>query len=45
MEQVQVLLDKIDAVYNGENGQKLRINFPVDFANGNFNSSNSSVGL
>ena len=39
------VIGQIDAVYNGENGQKLKINFSVDFANGNFNSANSSVGL
>lgn len=38
-------IGQIDGIYNGQNGQKLRINFAVDFTNGNFNSSNSSVGL
>lgn len=38
-------IGQIDGTYNGENGKNLRINFAIDFANGNFNSSNSSVGL
>lgn len=38
-------IGQIDSVYNGENGQKLRINFVVGFTNGDFNASSSSVGL
>ena len=39
------VIGQIDSVYNGENGQKLKINFSVDFANGKFDSLNNSVGL
>jgi|GEM_PF-855504 len=38
-------IGQIDSVYNGENGQKLRINFVVGFTNGDFNASSNSVGL
>lgn len=38
-------IGQIDGTYNGENGKNLRINFVIDFANGNFNSTNESVGL
>ena len=36
-------IGQVDSTYNGLNGQKLRVNFAIDFANGNFESS--STGL
>lgn len=37
-----VLVGSIDSVYNGENGQKLRINFSNTFANGTFSDTTAT---
>lgn len=37
-----VLVGSIDSTYNGENGQKLRINFSNTFANGNFSDTTAT---
>lgn len=39
---VAVLVGSIDSVYNGENGQKLRINFSNTFANGTFSDTTAT---
>ncbi len=38
-------IGQIDGTYNGEDGEKLRINFSVDFTNGDFNATTTSNGL
>jgi len=39
------VIGQIDGNLNGQDGKNLRVNFSVDFNNGNFNSSNDTVGL
>src|SRR5574344_1984566 len=39
---VAVLVGSIDNTYNGENGQKLRINFSNTFTNGNFSDTTAT---
>ncbi|MFY9089047.1 DUF4347 domain-containing protein [Arcobacter aquimarinus] len=39
---VAILVGSIDNTYNGENGQKLRINFSNTFANGNFSDTTAT---
>ncbi|WP_040727377.1 DUF4347 domain-containing protein [Thiomicrorhabdus sp. Kp2] len=37
------VIGQIDGTFNGQNGQKLRINFSVDFTNGDFNLSTAGL--